>query len=207
MNDWRLPEIRNYLQNPSLGLEVRADWGSLQPEHRKRIREFIAHDLRRHESDLVPRAVESFLAAPPEETTQALFDLEKIPRLPDLYLSISHCTGFGGLVWSPRPIGLDLEEASRVREMAILRISSQDELKRAPDAAALWAAKEAAYKALRAYEQPQVLSQVETESWQSLDSHTETFRLFHPRQFHAPEGRGIVIRNKSHVLAIFEFQP
>lgn len=207
MSDWRLPEIRDYLQNPSVGLEVRAEWESLQSDHRLRIREFIAHDLRGHASDLVPESGKGFRTSPPDESTQALFDLERIPRLPDLHLSISHCTGFGGLVWSPRPIGLDLEEASRVQEKVILRMSSQDELKRAPDAAALWAAKEAVYKALRAYEQPQVLSQVETESWQSLDSHTETFRLFHPRQFHAPEGRGIVIRNKSHVLAIFEFQP
>ena len=67
-------------------------------------------------------------------------------------ISISHCPGLGGFIFSPgkqRPIGLDMEKTERVRGRIIRRVSTERELRQTPNFALLWTAKESGLKCLK----------------------------------------------------------
>jgi len=96
-----------------------------------------------------------------------------------LQYSISHCPVIGGFIClSPKSrqrIGLDLEDPNRVNEKNMGRISSAEELEKAPDPASLWVAKEAFYKSLPLELQPLIISQTEITKWVRLKRNMYTF--------------------------------
>lgn len=123
-----------------------------------------------------------------------------------LHTSVSHCEGSGIVVASRFPIGVDVEVSARVEDKVVARISSLEELKAAPNAAALWSAKEACFKALRSYEQPSVISKISVGAWQNIDSQTETYRLLNAEEFYSPsENHGIVLFSEPFVYSFFVF--
>ncbi len=74
-------------------------------------------------------------------------------------------------------IGFDLEVISRVTPALAKRVcSSEAEFTRSPNAAALWTAKEAAFKSLKGPLQPQVASDLEITGWKS-NSRFEIFEF------------------------------
>lgn len=82
--------------------------------------------------------------------------------------SISHSNNLGGAAFldsAEGQIGFDVEVTSRVLSEVALRVSSSEQLKNAPTPAALFVAKEAAFKSLRGPRQPKVLSEVEIIDW------------------------------------------
>lgn len=99
----------------------------------------------------------------------------------DLF-SISHAPTLGGFLAvqitpdSPiLDIGFDVEEISRVRRPVIERVCADPcELTIAPSGAALWCAKEAAFKSFRGPHQPQVISEIFIHEWRH-ESQFETF--------------------------------
>lgn len=124
------------------------------------------------------------------------------------YTSISHCPLLGGFVKSPLPVGIDIEITGRVQWRVVHRVSSQIECSEAPNAAALWSAKEASYKALKHYSQPSVLSQISIGVWEKIDSQTEKFELLNFSDFQAPaSNKGIVIQDEKVTLSFFIFYP
>lgn len=190
MTEINLEALKSILDCPSLELHLSTLWGSSEPEHRFRIRQFIAENIR---------------ACGGPDHSEDILDLNKVPALSNTQVSISHCLQYGVIVFAQEPVGVDVEDRARVQEKIVARLSSAEEMRAAPEPASLWVAKEATYKALKSFKQPRVLSQIEMGDWQKLDSHSETFRLLNSPDFAAPEGFGLVIRNKSHALAIFKF--
>ncbi|MBV2168076.1 MAG: 4'-phosphopantetheinyl transferase superfamily protein, partial [Bdellovibrio sp.] len=70
----------------------------------------------------------------------------------------------------------------------------------------LWCAKEACFKALRAYQQPSVISEISIGAWQNLDSQTETYRLLNSETFNSPSrNHGFTVHFLSHTYSFFIF--
>lgn len=120
--------------------------------------------------------------------------------------SLSHAPSMGVLVLSSKPVGVDVEESNRVEGKVVGRVSSAEELAQASTPASLWCAKEAAFKALKMYNQPSVISKISIGLWSNIDSQTETFQMLNPQEFSAPTANhGVVIKNASLTLSFFTF--
>lgn len=124
----------------------------------------------------------------------------------ELHTSLSHAHDLGVIVLSSSPVGVDAELTARVTERPVARMSSPAEMQESPGFASLWCAKEAAFKALKIFDQPSVISQISIGDWQKIDSQIETFRLTNADNHSAPsDGRGVVFHLRHHTLAIFIF--
>ena len=140
-----------FYQNP--------EWSSQSLQYRQKIRNFI---FERVCSD-----------------THVL-DLERPPEIPRARISISHnqkCGGFALLRELPSEdftfnedtgLGFDVELNERCRMPIVRRVCTEGECDIAPNAAALWTAKEAAYKAIPKHRQPFTISMVEVGNWSEL---------------------------------------
>lgn len=118
--------------------------------------------------------------------------------------SISHTTGMGVLVYSLDWVGVDVEVTDRVTNQVMQRVSTLAEIQEAPTLAALWCAKEAAFKALKGFRQPSVISDVSIGGWKKIDSQTETFQLLNYENHETPHsGRGVVKYLGQHTYAFF----
>jgi hypothetical protein len=123
---------------------ISLDWGAHAPDYRAKIRDaastVIKEDLR---------------------------DLSRRPFSNQFSISISHCPSVGAFAICKRPatIGIDFEDESRIKEAAVARVSTAQELAETPSPALLWCAKEAAYKALPSGTQPPTISQILVTDW------------------------------------------
>lgn len=129
-------------------------------------------------------------------------------RVGKRYCSITHATERAGVLVASRPCGFDLETIARVKEPIVARIASPDEVSEAPAPAALWTAKEAAFKALASFKQPQTVSQIRIGAWKNLPgspSRFGTFRILNGHAFEAPDGVGCVFEHAGDALAAFLF--
>lgn len=124
-----------------------------------------------------------------------------------LYSSISHCPGMGVFLTSPHPVGVDVEVRHRVEPRVLARVSSPEELKAASThPASLWCAKEAAFKALKNFNQPSVISKISIGDWKNIDSQTETYRLLNSESHSAPsENRGVILHIAEFTFSFFIF--
>lgn len=93
--------------------------------------------------------------------------------------SISHCPNLGGFVASHKPVrlGLDVEENSRVTKEILQRMFSKNEIDSCPEPIALWAAKEALFKALKDGGQPPVLSDLPELEWTKLETDLPIYKI------------------------------
>lgn len=122
------------------------------------------------------------------------------------YHSISHTYNLGGFALSKNPLGLDLEVSDRVQPHIAQRVcATPEEYDRAPNSSALWSAKEAAFKALRSFNQPQTISQIEIVDWHKTTSQLEIFNIKNPSQFEAPSGKGCVFQDNLLTYALYIF--
>lgn len=141
------------------------DWSSQAPDYRQNLRKVLLETLKK------------FTPVSPEEERR-LLDLDHLPEISGYEISVSHCPEAGG--FSIRPgklkIGLDVEQAGRIRENVVKRISFSDEVQRAPSPACVWCGKEAAFKALNSRLGLKTLSQVETKQWYPLQTHLWLFK-------------------------------
>jgi hypothetical protein len=94
-------------------------------------------------------ALRRALMAKTGETDPQILSLATLPHLNHLDVSISHCPAAGGYLLTERPwiVGFDIEIASRVELKHIEKLSLAAELEVLTNPAALWAAKESAFKA------------------------------------------------------------
>lgn len=125
--------------------------------------------------------------------------------------SISHTEGLGGYVFTQKlnsKIGLDIEVVSRVRAEVAKRICQDvTEYTNAPSSASLWAAKEAAFKALKGPKQPQVVSEIIIGQWRIHDSQYETCRLENLQNLEKSVAKGIVLQKSGFVFSFFSVLP
>ena len=71
-------------------------------------------------------------------------------------------------------VGIDLESPGRAKKKTVLRISNNNELIKAPSPAALWSAKESAYKSINAFQDRAYIRQISVFGWQSV-SHSQVY--------------------------------
>ncbi|MEK6773186.1 MAG: 4'-phosphopantetheinyl transferase superfamily protein [Bdellovibrionota bacterium] len=139
----------NFLGNDFI-IRFSADYGSHSSDHRHLIRQTIATEFGDNWSAL---------------ERQNFLDLQQIPKMPKLFVSISHTHDHGVWIVGPRPVGIDLEQTSRISEKIIARVCSAQEISNTTkffgSSRALWTAKESAFKALSGTSQIRVLSEIE----------------------------------------------
>lgn len=167
----------------------------------------ISESLNKHLPDVALsfQQEENWGSHNPEHRTLIRKYLESSQNLGS-FSSISHTINMGGVLRGANPCGLDIEVKSRIKKELVARVSKQDEIAAALNFQSLWCAKEAAFKALKNYNQPSVLSKISIGHWQNIDSHTETFTLLLPESHSAPEqNRGIVIHAPEFLYAFFTF--
>jgi hypothetical protein len=103
---------------------------------------------------------------------ERLRDLSVVPRLSRGCVSISHCRSLGGWAYSSTAsrLGFDIEQMDRARPEVVVRQGRPEELKEAPHPAALWTAKEAAFKYLFGDGQPLTAKAIEIGEWSDAGS-------------------------------------
>ena len=143
---------------------------------------------------LVAHLEELALAPPPSPTTLASIPQLLIPGIPPqsthAAISISHCQTWAGFIFKPDPnppLGLDIEQKSRITKKLVSRISRREEVEGAPSYAFLWGAKEAAFKAVSTKPGDLILGKVHIEGWETLDFQTQGFS-FHVHGTHGTHG-------------------
>ena len=151
------------LQCQDVAVIVERDWGSLQPESRRKIRLGIVEHLKKNNLPLSP------------DDELALLNLKAVPKIKGLALSISHCQSLGGYALSQtaRSLGFDIEDKIAIKKRVVERVAGLDEIQRAPDYQMLWSAKEAVWKSL--IRQPSPLPSIKIASWQLHGSEVFTF--------------------------------
>lgn len=144
-----------------------------------------------------------------------MMDLNQPPQLEGVKISISHNPLLGGFIISDEAAGFDIEDRNRIEPKLIQRIASAEEMKVAPFPAAIWGAKESAWKAIqnssRVVVKPTVMTDIEITSWKVLQpSRIETFEIKSSTSsgnqlLTFPEGvaRGCVIYLDSHLFSFF----
>ena len=135
---------------PSVQGKCSEEWGAGSPTSRLWIRQSLTTAL----------GLEA-------EEAAGLANLDLVPRPRSWSVSISHTPGIGGwmAVRRDHQIGWDVERKVRVKPNIIQRVCQDDEVAGAPQAALLWGAKEAFFKALEDF-QPLTLPELTIVDWQ-----------------------------------------
>jgi|GEM_PF-1534435 len=188
-------EVQRFFKDSALKLELRSDWGSQNDSYRNKIRSYIYHEI---------------------SMDADFMNLEITPNPADWAISISHCRDLGGIFWRPRTtensssLGFDLELNLRCKAEVMGRVSTPEEMSEAPSMAALWTAKEAAFKAIPRMSQPASVSQIQIGLWKKLPSaeaenitrsdcwQWEVLSIKGDKEGHTP---GIVICQSDHTFA------
>lgn len=122
-------------------------------QERKALRRFLRKTLLQNDIDLS------------QNEQKSLLDLKYPPYLSKGSISISHCPGLRGFVFSTDAdgIGLDMELTERVKRSAVSFLSNQEEIRCMPNASYLWVAKEACFKCL--YPNAPLISRITITDW------------------------------------------
>jgi len=178
----------------SFKIELNINWGAQSPNHRIQIREHLFEEEAEHFS-----SINKF----------NLYNLQMLPQAQDGYFSISHCQKIGGYAFAKGEVGFDIEEKIRVSEPIIIRTSTADEIKMAPQKKFLWVAKEAAFKALSAaaleMQKTLVMTQIHCHQWKmiSLDSSLWSFEVQLADSLELKKNKGFVFEKNELLFGVF----
>lgn len=180
-------QIKKLLLLKHLELRLNTEWRSGEALHRQKIRE----DLLTHTSD-----------------TKDILDLQKPPHLKKGSASISHNSYHGGYAYTKddeTTLGFDLEMNHRFQSALLLRVASEQEVQEAPSYAALWTAKEAAFKAMLKAAQPKTITEITLGRWLKVSEgiHTAHVLAVNNRLPFKPS-IGITFEGSSQTMAIFK---
>lgn len=172
------------------------EWGAGESSYRTKIRRNILRDVSNQTNGLSLKTAQD---------KKNILDLSQPPIIEGLGLSIAHCKSIGGYLISSThlDIGLDFEDQRRIKKDIVARVSSQQELKEAPDTSLIWGAKEAAYKALLRREQPETISGISVTNWKKLK---ENYWQFNARLRAEPTeilGQGIIWIETDLIATVF----
>ena len=177
--------LRLFFGRDDLTILTRPEWGSTNLGYRRQIRDALR-----------------------EFTGENHSDLEKPPISTEYSISISHSHTAGGFAAVRKPlfVGFDIEETARIQASVVARVSSTDEVVTAPSSAALWSAKEAAFKALTSLGHWKVLGDVSICDWArvSIDGidAASTFKVSTPKTAFA-NGQGLVFSRDTLTIGLF----
>lgn len=166
---------------PNLIGEAKPEWGAYNPESRQQIRQSMLEQL-------------PGLSA---GERKALLDLDSVPSLENLSVSISHTRDIGGWLAVPRPlqVGWDVEQKGRIKMSIIERVCEPNELTEVVDPVYLWSAKEAFFKALEDF-QPVAITQLSISDWKNLSSGLWSFQGLGPHNAY-----GLLLDSGTHTMA------
>lgn len=131
---------------------------------------------------------------------------QALQKNPGAFSSVSHAALDGGFALSAYPVGFDIEISARVSKETIARISSPEELELAPSFASLWCAKEAAFKALKTFKQPQVVSQIKINFDKNHQDRCAVFRVENEKDFGASRGLGVTYHTSTLTYCVLIFR-
>lgn len=140
------------------------------------------------------------LLALKENSSPSILDLNQQPQSENFNISISHCNLVGGYAFAPKnlKVGFDIEECGRNIENAARRISNVEEYSAAPNAAALWVAKESILKAIGLT----LVSQAQLKTWETLEENADNFLW---RFVSIQNGYGFVCQNSRLIVGLSIF--
>ena len=130
---------------------------------------------------------------------------QALQKNPGSFSSVSHTALDGGFALSAYPVGFDIEVTARVTKEIVARISTPDELELAPNFASLWCAKEAAFKALKTFQQPQVVSQIKIYFNKNHQDRSAVFKVENEKDFGASRGLGLTYQTSTLTYCVFIF--
>ena len=131
---------------------------------------------------------------------------QALQKNPGAFSSVSHAAPDGGFALSTYPVGFDIEVTERVSKEIVARISSSEELESTPSFASLWCAKEAAFKALKAFKQPQVVSQIKIYFDKNHQDRNAVFRVENEKDFGASGGLGVTYQTSNLTYCVLIFR-
>lgn len=164
---------------------LKTEWASSVDQYRQAIRRYIYENI---------------------YSSQSILQLDHRPIIQGRGLSISHNKNCGGFVTSTdvQNLGFDIESNHRFSVESMARFSAnKNEVLNAPSAACLWTAKEAAFKAVPAALQVNVIAEVEIGGWKQESPNLYTCRILTLKSRLAMESKGLVLSLKEQTLAFF----
>lgn len=132
---------------------------------------------------------------------EEILDLSRPPQLPSSFVSISHCPLATGFVLSLSPVGLDVEQISRIRRPVIERIAEASEIALFKEPEFIFPIKEACWKAMASELGITTVSQIKIKDW---DSESWIFTCDFNSQ--SIPGAGIVKKIDDLLIAVFSKQ-
>lgn len=124
------------------------------------------------------------------------------------YCSISHSKHLGGAAFiapDEGQLGFDIEESSRVSKIVAVRIADEKQFKQAPTPAALFVAKEAAFKSMRGPRQPAVISEVEIFNWEKVRQEPPLYKFSAATKGFKNQWFGVIYEDGEHTIGLCRF--
>lgn len=181
-----LPMIRDVLSLKHLELRLNHEWRSGEALHRQKIRE----DIMSHTKD-----------------TKDVLDLSRPPHVKKGAVSISHNSFHGGYVYTKDDevsLGFDLELNHRFQSALVLRVAKEAEVQEAPSFGALWAAKEASFKAMIKNAQPKTITEITLGKWLKLAENIHSVQVLAvSNRLPFKPSIGVVVCGPNQTLSIF----
>lgn len=186
---WAQESGRAHLGLQDFELILKSEWGSEHLNFRQQIRQSILDTY---------------------STDETVLDLEQKPEIAGRSLSISHNRLNGGFATSTQAesLGFDIEVTARLDARNTKRFSVHDEeIQSAPSGAALWTAKEAAFKSLPKKAQPYVVGEIEIGEWVCIEQNLFICRMLKVKDRELKPAvvtsKGLVIQWEDQTLAFF----
>lgn len=195
-------------QTVTLDEVIRSAFGEVKiPEAELYLHPRFSSSEQNHRTLLREAIYENLSHAFTRESRSKVLLLDLIPTPENGYLSLVHCQGWGGYIYASRPIGIDIEVAQRVVRGIIERVSNEEELKNAPDPRLLWVGKEACFKSLRGFNQPQTATTLRMETWRrpQQPSGNSYYHKFNVRRSdeNLVQGRGVAGLSGAFLWSVF----
>lgn len=179
--------FKGVLKGFSCTLRLSSDWGSRHQQYQSKLRKSLAED---------PLLKGKF-------EPKVFLRLGEPPQVQPHYVSISHCKTIGAYGISKNPLGLDIEESTRVTAQLRDRIKATTTSAKHGKPSYDWTAQEAIFKSLWGIQQPKTISQIEIRWAAGGQKTNESFSYVSPRDPTQSLGQGQIIESGPYTLALF----
>lgn len=172
----------------------------------------LPHEEKAANSLFIRQEMDKYLKQKFNSSDSELMDIVNVPQgltIGDkkLFASISHTGKKAIYCICDNPVGIDIEDASRLNPKVIQRITTPPELSLIPDSNILWSIKESAFKAIPFIIQPKVITDIEIKKIDPIElpSSEKVFSYKFLAKVKSPDEMsivGIVVNTASNQLAV-----